>query len=151
MQGGLQPNQISPFFLDESPLLWVDLKRLLEALRLNHSINLKGGENVGMKFGKAAIIIICILCLVSIGVGYAQQQKVGGGDIKYEAKGSPGAVIFSHENHVNEYKLKCTGCHPKIFKAKKGLAKMSQCAVCHDGKKAFSAADQKLCTNCHKK
>jgi c(7)-type cytochrome triheme protein len=104
---------------------------------------------VGMKFAKALIVIICILCLVPIGVSYA--QKVGGGDIKFEAKGSPGEVTFRHETHVKDYNIKCTACHPKIFKAKKGLAKMSQCATCHNGKKVFSTTDPKLCTNCHKK
>jgi len=101
-------------------------------------------------FCKAAIISICILGLVAIGVSYGQQKKVGGGDIRFEARGSPGTVTFSHETHVNQHKLKCTECHPKIFKMKKGEAKMLQCTTCHDGKTAFSNRDQMLCTNCHK-
>ena len=99
---------------------------------------------------KAAIISICIFCLVPVGVNHAQQKKVGGGDIKFEARGSPGPVTFSHEAHVTQHKLKCTDCHPKIFKMKKGEAKMMQCTTCHDGKIAFSNRDQMLCTNCHK-
>jgi len=109
---------------------------------------------------KASVISIFILCLVVMGAAYAQQKKVGGGDIKYEAKGSDlGPVTFSHENHVTQQKAKCTDCHTKIFKMKKGEAKMTQaafaegkfCGTCHDGKKAFSAAAKADCGRCHKK
>jgi c(7)-type cytochrome triheme protein len=95
-----------------------------------------------------------------MGAVHAQQKKVGGGDIKFEAKGSNlGPVTFSHEIHVNQHKAKCTDCHTKIFKMKKGEAKMTQasfgegkyCGACHDGKKAFSATEKADCVKCHKK
>lgn len=113
---------------------------------------------MGNGFCKVLIIAICILCFTAIGVGYAQQKKVGGGDIKYEATGSLPPVVFCHETHVNQYKIKCTDCHPKMFKAKKGEAKMTQasfaegkyCGACHDGKKAFSAVAESDCAKCHK-
>ncbi|MGA2959657.1 MAG: c(7)-type cytochrome triheme domain-containing protein [Thermodesulfobacteriota bacterium] len=112
------------------------------------------------KIWKAAILSICIVCFMAFGMAYAQQKKVGGGDIKFEAKSSNlGPVTFSHENHVNVAKNKCTDCHTKIFPMKKQDLKMTQasfgegkfCATCHDGKKAFSATAQADCEKCHKK
>ncbi len=143
--------RIPPFSLDEFHLRWVNL--ILENSwrhRSSKIINRKGGENLDKGFCRVAIVIICIFCLVPIGVSYAQQEKVGGGDIRFEARGSPGVVTFSHETHVKQHNLKCTDCHPKIFKMKRGEAKMMQCTACHDGKRAFSNRDQMLCTNCHK-
>ena len=107
-----------------------------------------------------SIISICILCLITIGGAYAQQKKVGGGEIKFEAKTSNlGPVTFSHEVHATQQKLKCTDCHTKIFKMKKGADKMTQaaftegkyCGACHDGKKSFSAVAKNECGKCHKK
>jgi c(7)-type cytochrome triheme protein len=108
-----------------------------------------GGKNLGRGFSKALVMIICIVCSVTIGAGYAQQHEVGG-DITYDAYGSPGRVTFSHETHVNQQQFKCTDCHDKIFKMKMGEASMLQCTTCHDGKKAFSNRDQMGCTHCHK-
>jgi len=114
---------------------------------------------LGKKACQISIISICILCLISIGLSFAQQKKVGGGDIKFEAKGSSGPVIFSHETHVTQQKAKCTDCHTKIFKMKKGDSKMTQasfkegkyCGTCHNGQKAFSAVAEADCAKCHKK
>ncbi len=108
---------------------------------------------------KVLLISFLIVCFASLGTVYAQQKKVGGGEIKFEAKGSTGPVLFSHEFHVNQAKQKCTDCHTKIFKMKKGESKMTQasfkegkfCGACHDGKKAFSATAQADCAKCHKK
>ena len=93
---------------------------------------------------------ICILCPATIAVGYAEEEKVDGGDITYEAYGSPGRVTFSHGAHVTQQAIGCAECHDNIFKMKKGEASMLQCTLCHDGKKAFSNRDQTGCTNCHK-
>jgi len=115
---------------------------------------------LGKEIFKISVISIFILCLVAMGVAYAQQKKVGGGDIKFEAKGSNlGPVTFSHEAHATQQKLKCTDCHTKIFKMKKGGTKMTQasfaegkyCGACHDGKKSFSATAKADCAKCHKK
>ena len=115
---------------------------------------------MGKKLFKISIISIFILCLVAMGVAYAQQKKVGGGELKFEAKGSDlGPVTFSHEIHATQQKLKCTDCHTKIFKMKKGDSKMTQaafaegkyCGTCHNGKKSFSATDKASCGKCHKK
>ena len=115
---------------------------------------------MGEKLFKASIISIFILCLVAMGAAYAQQKKAGGGDIKYEAKETDqGPVTFSHEKHAATPNSKCTDCHTKIFKMKKSDLKMTHatfsegkyCGACHDGKKAYSAADKDSCGKCHKK
>lgn len=101
-----------------------------------------GDKKLGKKFYQTSIIGLGILCFIAFGVAFAQ-KKVGGGDIKYEAKGSAGPVLFSHELHVNQHKYKCTDCHTKIFKMKKEPLKMTEalygkekhCGVCHNSKK----------------
>jgi len=108
---------------------------------------------------KLLFISICILSFAAFSMAYGQQKKTGGGDIKYEAQGSAGPVLFSHENHVNQAKQKCTDCHTKIFKMKKEDLKMTKethgkdqyCGVCHNGTKAFSQSKEADCAKCHKK
>lgn len=82
-----------------------------------------------------------------------------------QGKDSPGSVSFSHEKHKTKVE-KCTGCHTKVFKMKKGatgtlsMEKMKageQCGACHDGKAKFgdkvlvAVADKENCASCHKK
>ncbi|MBU1206610.1 MAG: hypothetical protein KKH04_06750 [Proteobacteria bacterium] len=115
-----------------------------------------GDKKLGKKFYQTSIIGLGILCFIAFGVAFAQ-KKVGGGDIKYEAKGSAGPVLFSHELHVNQHKYKCTDCHTKIFKMKKEPLKMTEalhgkekhCGVCHNSKKAFSQTKDADCVKCH--
>jgi len=90
-------------------------------------------------------------------------------DFSFEkGKDSPGTVTFSHEKH-KEKNEKCTVCHTKVFKMKKGttgaitMAAMKEgklCGACHDGKTeiggkvVFAAANEKdkaSCEKCHKK
>jgi c(7)-type cytochrome triheme protein len=124
----------------------------------------KGRKKSGMKVWKIGIITISIVCFIALGIAFAKAKKakVGGGDIRYEAKGSDlGPVIYSHDNHATQHKLKCTNCHTKIFKMKKGAQTMKQadfekgkfCGTsgCHDGKKAFSAVAEADCAKCHTK
>lgn len=108
------------------------------------------------KIWQVLFITICIVILASMGVVYAQQKKVGGGEVKYEGKGSTGPVVFSHESHVNKQKAKCTDCHTKIFKMKKEMkmtkavhAQDKLCGACHNGKKAFSQSADADCAKCH--
>ena len=82
-----------------------------------------------------------------------------------QGKDAPGVVTFSHAKHVAAG-AKCTSCHTKIFKMKKGasgeltMAKMKageQCGACHNGKTevggkvAFTVDDKANCEKCHKK
>jgi c(7)-type cytochrome triheme protein len=87
----------------------------------------------------------------------ASAEKVGGGDITFTPKNA-GTVVFSHEKHVSEKGLKCTGCHYQIFQMEKGSYKMDMskitkgdfCGKCHNGQKSFDVKDQKNCVRCHK-
>ena len=82
-----------------------------------------------------------------------------------QGKDSPGKVTFSHANHVQKLE-KCTACHVKVFKMKKGtsgpitmekIKAGEQCGTCHNGKTevagkvVFLATDQANCEKCHKK
>jgi c(7)-type cytochrome triheme protein len=63
-------------------------------------------------------------------------------------------VRFNHEIHTQL--TKCSNCHPRPFKVRKGANKITQadhgqqkfCFVCHDGKKSFSWNN---CSRCHVK
>lgn len=67
-----------------------------------------------------------------------------------------GAVTFDGKKHADAG-LKCGDCHTKIFKMKKGDAKVTLaghadgtgCSTCHNGNKAFSQVDPANCTKCH--
>jgi c(7)-type cytochrome triheme protein len=107
--------------------------------------------------------------LVAAGPGslhaQAPQIKVPA-DFAFErGKDSPGPVTFSHEKHRAKAD-KCTACHVKVFKMKKGttgpltMEKMKageQCGACHNGKTemggtvVFPVADDKSCERCHAK
>jgi c(7)-type cytochrome triheme protein len=82
-----------------------------------------------------------------------------------QGKGAPGVVTFSHEKHIAAGN-KCTSCHVKVFKMKKGtsgeitMAKMKEgqfCGACHNGKTdvggkiPFTTDDKANCERCHKK
>ena len=106
---------------------------------------------MGNKFGKILIIGICIGVFAAAGVAFAQK------DVNYEG-GDAGAVVFVHKTHVQGQKLKCAECHLKPF-ARKKEAKITKadhsgdkyCALCHNGKKAFSMTVEADCAKCHKK
>ena len=95
----------------------------------------------------------------------ADAQK-GPADFTLEGAKDAGKVTFSHEKHKAAGAEKCTACHTKLFKMKKGtsgpltMEKMKageQCGACHDGKTkmmdkvVFGVADQAGCGKCHQK
>jgi len=116
------------------------------------------------RLGIFALTITVALGLMAASPGLAQVKPPA--DMTLEGgKDSPGKVTFSHEKHMKEG-LKCTSCHVKVFKMKKGqtgpltMEKMKageQCGACHDGKTVvegktlFSVADAGKCEKCHKK
>jgi len=66
-----------------------------------------------------------------------------------------GVVTFDGKKHADAGN-KCSACHPKLFKMKKGSAAIKAphkagefCGTCHDGQKAFAVTAD--CTRCHKK
>ncbi len=116
------------------------------------------------RLGTFALTLAVALGLMATAPGLAQVKPPA--DMTFEgAKDSPGKVTFSHEKHVAAGN-KCTSCHVKIFKMKKGgtgpltMEKMKageQCGACHNGKTAvegktvFLASDTANCAKCHKK
>jgi c(7)-type cytochrome triheme protein len=78
-----------------------------------------------------------------------------------QGDGSPGAVTFRHDTHVDAGRPDCTTCHPKLFSIVKRTAssaapaairhadmeKGKSCGSCHDGKSAHGLDD---CGTCHK-
>jgi c(7)-type cytochrome triheme protein len=83
-----------------------------------------------------------------------------------QGKDSPGKVTFSHAKHAEAVGGKCTACHTKIFKMKRGatgaftmdaMKKGMECGACHNGKTEvnnktpFAVADKANCEHCHKK
>ncbi len=103
------------------------------------------------------VIVAALLSLFFVLPQGALANKVGGGDITFSPKNAK-AVVFSHEKHVSEKGLKCTGCHYAIFQMAQGSYKMDMnkinkgdfCGKCHNGQKAFDVNDQKNCVRCHK-
>lgn len=113
--------------------------------------------------GGGALALSVALLMASPGVA---QVKIPP-DFTFErGKDSPGPVTFSHTKHRDAGVDKCTACHTKVFKMKKGqtgpltMAKMEageQCGACHTGKTriadkvVFAVADKANCEKCHRK
>jgi c(7)-type cytochrome triheme protein len=85
-------------------------------------------------------------------------------DFTMTETGSMPAVVFSHEKHVGEQKLKCNNCHTKLFQMRKGktekkagkltMEAMQQgkfCGACHNGERAFTVKSPDNCVKCHVK
>jgi len=106
-----------------------------------------------MKSLFAAVIVVCCLAVPF----NAFAQRIGGGDLTFSPKNAS-PVVFSHEKHVQEKGLKCTGCHYQIFQMSQGSNKIDMskitkgdfCGKCHNGQKAFAAKDEKNCVRCHR-
>lgn len=114
--------------------------------------------------GTLAPTIAFALGLLAASPGLAQVNPPA--DYAFDkGKESPGTVTLSHEKHMAAGN-KCTSCHVKIFKMKKGqtgpltMEKMKAgelCGACHngktvvEGKTAFLVSDPGNCEKCHKK
>lgn len=104
-----------------------------------------------------ALAVALVLGGILGGPGIVAQVK-GPPDFQFEkGKGSPGAVTYSHDSHAKK-EPKCTACHNKIFKMKKGSEKLimasmnegKSCGTCHNGKVAFATNKPADCAKCHK-
>lgn len=116
------------------------------------------------RLGIFALTIVFALGLAAASPALAQVKPPA--DMTLEGgKDSPGKVTFSHEKHIAAGN-KCTSCHVKIFKMKKGqsgpitMEKIKvgeQCGACHngkavvEGKTVFLATDTANCEKCHRK
>ena len=98
---------------------------------------------------------LAIAAALIVVMAAAQAMAVSAGKT-LEWKTSAGDVIFKGDDHAGKG-LKCSECHTKIFKYKKGSAEMKMadinagkfCGECHNGKRAFAPA--KNCAKCHHK
>ncbi len=106
-----------------------------------------------MKWGIVTVLLLSFTFPV-----IALAEQVGGGDIVFRPNNAK-PVVFSHELHVKEKGLKCSGCHFQIFQMEKGasnttdmtkLKKGDMCGKCHNGGKSFDVKDPKNCVRCHK-
>ena len=116
------------------------------------------------KLGSAAVAVVFAFAVLAVSPGWAQVKPPP--DMSFEkGKDSPGTVTFSHEKHIAAGN-KCTSCHVKIFKMKKGtsgpismekIKAGEQCGACHngkttvEGKTVFLATDTANCEKCHRK
>ena len=108
------------------------------------------------------LFLIPVALGLIVGAGAAQQKpKMPAPQAFDQGKDSPGKVSFDHDKHW-EKNPKCTDCHTKVFKMKKGttepvawkmatMNKGQSCGTCHDGTKAFSVKVEAECAKCHKK
>ena len=72
------------------------------------------------RLGTLALTIAFALGLLAASPGFAQPKAPADMAID-KGKDSPGTVTFSHEKHVAAG-TKCTACHVKVFKMKKGTS-----------------------------
>jgi c(7)-type cytochrome triheme protein len=126
----------------------------------------RGKEDSTVKLIRLAVLTAVLGAASTLLLASPAAAQKGPADFTFpEAKGAPGVVTFSHQKHIGAG-AKCTDCHTKIFKMKKGasgeltMAKMKegqQCGACHDGKKeiggkvVFATDDKANCEKCHKK
>lgn len=109
----------------------------------------------------AALLLAAGLAgFATAGPGHAQVKAPADFTMK-KAESSPGEVTFSHARHLAKV-AKCSTCHMRDFKLKRGgsgpitLAAKQEgkfCGACHDGKTTIAGAvvfpiDQ--CDSCHK-
>jgi c(7)-type cytochrome triheme protein len=105
-----------------------------------------------------AVVLALGLGVVMAAPGLAQPKSPPDFTLE-QHKDSPGKVTFSHAEHMKKAE-KCSACHTKVFKMKKGgtgdlsMEKMKAgetCGTCHNGKAAFTVDDKANCEKCHKK
>ncbi len=134
------------------------------------------GKSGRLAMGLLGVLLLAIL--IGLGFGWMQEKPVDLHlriesavaqpastlelplPIVYEmGEASPGAVTFSHENHIDPSAPQCKTCHSGIFKMrplKAGalgsvqmdlLYEKKQCGICHNGDDAFNVEDN--CEVCH--
>ncbi len=118
-----------------------------------------------MRFARLGSLALGLAIGLLLAASGAAQVKIPPDFAFEKGKESPGPVTFSHEKH-KEKAEKCTVCHVKVFKMKKGttgaltMAAMKEgqlCGTCHNGKTemggkvVFATEDKAKCETCHKK
>ena len=110
-----------------------------------------------------SIVILLAMASIAVALGVC---AAGDGPVEIKlppdlvfdkAKGSAGAVVFSHQSHAALADNKCTGCHPQPFSILHTTRRVTHadmnagraCGTCHDGKSATGTTDGSSCTHCH--
>ncbi|MDA8241291.1 MAG: cytochrome c3 family protein [Nitrospiraceae bacterium] len=118
----------------------------------------KGVQKRTLAAGEVAVKVLVVMiavCIVTVFAGSALAVPSGK---TVEWSTPAGKVIFDGKVHADKG-LKCSDCHTKIFKMKKGADQMTMaeinkgkfCGECHNGEKAFKTDDAANCSRCHKK
>lgn len=102
-----------------------------------------------MRGGYASFIVAAVLAASVAWAG------VGGGEIIFRVSGAQN-VVYSHDYHVTQKKLKCSECHYALYTTqarhiKYSMADMQKgrsCGTCHNGERAFDVKSN--CAKCHK-
>ena len=83
---------------------------------LDSITTLLSNRTVSRKWGYGLIGVIVTGFLVLV---FSLFRVIGGGEITYTAKGSPGPVVFRHATHIKGAKAKyqCVDCHEHPFGA----------------------------------
>jgi c(7)-type cytochrome triheme protein len=109
--------------------------------------------------GRLAVVSALAIALLSGVSGVAQVKSPPDFTFK-QAENSPGQVTFSHDKHRTKVD-KCSACHMRDFKMKRGgsgpitLAAKQEgkyCGACHDGKTTIGGAvvfPIDACDKCH--
>jgi len=119
-----------------------------------------------LKVASVLAVAFVVGLAFSVADTYAKEPKIPD-DFKMTDVGDAGAVTFSHAKHKASKageEVKCTSCHPKVFKMKMGQTKEKMgaitmkametgqfCGSCHDGKMAVGVAEKNNCAKCHVK
>ena len=115
-----------------------------------------------MRFARTLSFALGIGLALGLLIGRAGQSQTQAPDDFVMTKGenSPGPVTFSHRRHLEKVS-KCTTCHLKTFKMKRGqsgtitleaLQEGKFCGSCHDGKTDIAGVVPfpiDACDRCH--
>ncbi len=103
----------------------------------------------------SAITVLCILALPALSMGGLGNMVLDRQKASKAKVAGIGPVDFPHTKHEKLYK--CSACHPKIFKKKRGANPINMQANisgkfcgspnCHNSKKAFALYE---CNRCHR-
>ncbi|MBW2038942.1 MAG: hypothetical protein JRI46_04995 [Deltaproteobacteria bacterium] len=97
-------------------------KNKRETLLALHS-ELMRRPRLGRRMG---FVLIGIVIVALLGTLFYLSRIYGGGDVVYDAKGSPGPVVFHHRTHRSgktlegkKFRYECKECHEKLYAAEK--------------------------------
>jgi len=104
----------------------------------------------------STLTLILILALPAISIGGLGNMVLDSQKASKAKVAGIGAVDFTHGKHAK--RVKCSACHPKLFKKKIGASginmkgnmegKFCGSTNCHNSKKAFPLYE---CNKCHRK